>query len=129
MSPTPDQVNTALIGVASLAVAGLSFIYASRAQAATRRAETARTRTAEVAVDAAAYQRARELYESGIKSLSEQNAFLHAQLTDLQAEADRFRQAGRLMAERIAQLERDVATTTESRIAGLEHRSPPAGAE
>lgn len=83
-SPTPDQVNTALIGIASLSIAGISFIYASKAQRATREAETMRSRVSEVTVDAAAYARARDLYESSIKTFAAQNDSLRAEITELQ---------------------------------------------
>lgn len=105
MSLSPDQLNTAIIGVASLAVAGLSFIYASKAQQATRQAEAARVRETEVAVDAAAYGRARDLYESGIKALKEQNDGLREQVRGLQDGNDHLIRRLHDMDNRVAKLE------------------------
>lgn len=101
----PDQINTLIIGFASLCVAGLSFIYATKAQAATRRAEAARSRAGELAIDVGAYQRARDLYESGIKTLQEQNDSLVDQVRSLQAEGRVQAQYLRELAERISTLE------------------------
>ena len=102
MSLTPDQVNTAIIGVASLAVAGLSFVYASRAQAATKRAEALQAHVADATVDAQAYTRAKDLYESALKSMQGQNESLRAEITDLAA-------AKAALARRVTELDRRLA--------------------
>lgn len=116
---TPDQIDSVIVGVASLTVAGLSFIYASKAQRATRLAEAARERGTEIAVDAEAYRRARDLYESGIKQLHEQNDSLRSQLADFQAANDRLTRDSRELDARVASLERAL------RAAGIE--VPPWG--
>ena len=94
-----EALDTIIIGVASLAIAGMSFVYASRAQAATR-ATAAQARTAAgvvsdaataaagildraAPVDATAYARARELYESAISGLREEITRLSAENTEL----------------------------------------------
>lgn len=69
--------QTVAVTIASLVIAALSFVYANRASAEARRVEAEKAAEAAIAerarVDADAYNRAKELYESGIDSLQDEN--------------------------------------------------------
>jgi predicted nucleic acid-binding Zn-ribbon protein len=58
---------------------------------AATRANRAQADAAESAVDAAAYQRAKDIYESAIDSLKGQTRDLHDQVVNLQTEVSRLR--------------------------------------
>jgi chromosome segregation ATPase len=81
-----SALSSAFVGIASFLVAALSFIYASRAQRSTRQAEAAQAQAAIVAVDAAAYARAKELYESGVETVNKLNALLKGEVSRLNDE-------------------------------------------
>lgn len=55
------------------------------------RANKAQAQAASTAVDAAAYQRAKDIYESAIDSLKGQTTDLHDQVINLQTEVSRLR--------------------------------------
>lgn len=98
-----------LIGATSLLVSGMSFIYASRAQLENRRAEEARTSkqldAARQAVDAAAYERAKNLYEAAIANMERQNASLRDEVEQLSRENAELRRKVAVLEHRLDQLE------------------------
>ena len=71
-----SPLESIFVGLASLSISGLSFIYANRAQAASRLAEATRAAAAvsaaQSSVDAAAYDRAKNLYESALRNMEHQ---------------------------------------------------------
>lgn len=73
-----------LLGLLTAAIATAAFFAATRAN-------RAQAQAAETAVDAEAYKRAKEIYESAIGSLKDQTRDLHDQVVNLQTEVSRLR--------------------------------------
>lgn len=95
-----------VVGVPSVIIAVSSYFFATKAH---------REAVAEAKgkVDAEAYTRAKDLYESAISEL-------RTQVAELRTESARQR-------ERVTQLEQEAAARVQVRLAGLEHREPEGG--
>jgi chromosome segregation ATPase len=91
-------VSTSLLVEILLAL--LALILPAAVFFAARGANRAQSETAALAVDAAAYQRAKEIYEGAIDALKSQTGDLHDQVVNLQSEVSRLRmQSADLSAE------------------------------
>jgi hypothetical protein len=87
-----QSLPTLIVTVISLAIAALSFIYSTRAVAQGREAEArgliTQKEIAEQEIDAAAYERAKGLYESMIAQLENENRRLNAYVDALKRAYD-----------------------------------------
>jgi predicted nucleic acid-binding Zn-ribbon protein len=90
------------------------------------RANRAQAQAAETAVDAAAYQRAKEIYESAIGSLKDQTTDLHDQVVNLQTEVSRLRLQSADLQSEVTQL-RQANTDLRAQISILEDRHDETG--
>ena len=107
-----DLIIQVLLGILVLVVGYTGYVSASRAT----RSQSA---SAGKAIDAAAYERARELYESAITT---QGASLRAQITDLSAEVTRLRLQGVDLAAEVTAL-RALNTDLRQQIAVLKREA------
>lgn len=86
--------------VVEILLALLAAILPAAVFFAARGANRAQSETAALAVDAAAYQRAKDIYEGAIDALKSQTGDLHDQVVNLQSEVSRLRmQSADLSAE------------------------------
>jgi predicted nucleic acid-binding Zn-ribbon protein len=108
-----------LLGLLTAAIATAAFFAATRAN-------RAQAQAAETAVDAAAYQRAKEIYESAIGSLKDQTRDLHDQIVNLQAEVSRVRTQSADLQTEVTQL-RNSNTELRRHISILEGRQDGGG--
>lgn len=85
------------------------------------RANRAQAHAAEIAVDAGAYQRAKDIYESAIGSLKDQTRDLHDQVVNLQTEVSRLRAQSADLQTEVTQL-RSSNTDLRKQISILEDK-------
>lgn len=96
----------AVLAAAVSIVVGYFSYKASTQAAQTTAAATLRVKTVEV--DAAAYERARAMYESGIKQLEEQIGRLSAQVNEERDASNRLRDQVRALEDLVAQMRRQL---------------------
>lgn len=100
-----------LLAVLTVAIGVGSFLGASRAN-------RAQTVGAQAAIDAAAYERAKEIYESAIDTLQEQIQALRVQMTSLDTEVTKLQQTNRNLLLRVTELQ-DTNTKLTTQISHL----------
>jgi predicted nucleic acid-binding Zn-ribbon protein len=100
-----------LLAFLALVVSGAAFFSSTRAN-------RAQSEAAQTAVDAGAYQRAKEIYEGAIKTLEGQTAQLHHEVISLQGEVTRLRMQGTDLAGEVTRL-RGVNDELRGEIASL----------
>lgn len=89
---------------------------------AARGANRAQSETAALAVDAAAYQRAKDIYEGAIDALKDQTRDLHDQVVNLQTEVSRLRTQSADLQTEVTQLRS--SNTDLRRQIGILERKP-----
>ena len=87
-----------LLAVLTLAIGVGSFIGASRAN-------SSQAAQARAAIDAAAYERAKQIYESAIDTLQEQIKALREQMTHLDKEVNKLQATNQSLVLRVAELQ------------------------
>jgi predicted nucleic acid-binding Zn-ribbon protein len=107
-----------LLGLLTAAVAVAALFSATRAN-------RAQSQAAAAAVDAGAYERAREIYESAIGSLKNQTTDLHTEVVSLRDEVTRLRAQSADLRDEVTRL-RSSNTDLKRQIAIL--NTPPEGA-
>jgi peptidoglycan hydrolase CwlO-like protein len=103
-----------LLGLLTAVVAVAAFFSAQKANQAQARAQV-------TAVDAAAYGRAKAIYESAIEALQSQTADLHEQVEALSTEVDRLRTANNDLSGEVGRL-RSANSELKRKITVLERR-------
>lgn len=88
------EILLALLTIGLSAAAFFAATRANRTQAA----------AAQTAVDAGAYQRAKEIYEGAIETLKGQTAQLHSEVVSLQGEVTRLRLQGTDLSAEVSRL-------------------------
>jgi predicted nucleic acid-binding Zn-ribbon protein len=115
---TASLIVEILLGMLTVGVALAAYLAATRANRAQAQAAT-------TAVDAAAYQRAKDIYEGAIDSLKDQTRDLHDQVVNLQTEVSRLRTQSADLQTEVTQL-RSSNTDLRRQISILE-RKPRGG--
>jgi predicted nucleic acid-binding Zn-ribbon protein len=100
-----------LLGLLAFGVSAAAFFSATRAN-------RSQSDSARAAVDAGAYQRAKEIYEGAIETLRSQTAQLHGEVVSLQGEVTRLRLQGTELAGEVTRL-RGVNDELRGQIASL----------
>lgn len=103
-----------LLGLLTFAVAAAAYFAAQQANRSTAKAST-------VAVDAAAYGRAKQIYEGALDALQSQTADLHEQVEALSDEVGRLRSANIELSDEVGRL-RNANTDLKRKITALERR-------
>lgn len=102
------------LGLLTAAVAAAAFFSAQKANRAQAQAST-------IAVDAAAYSRAKQIYEGALDALQSQTADLHEQVEALSDEVGRLRSANIELSDEVGRL-RSANTDLKRKITALERR-------
>jgi predicted nucleic acid-binding Zn-ribbon protein len=107
-----DLIIEILLAILALGVSAAAFFAATRAN-------RTQSEAAQKAVDAGAYQRAKEIYEGAIDTLKGQTAQLHAEVISLQGEVTRLRLQGTELSGEVGSLRR-VNDDLRAQIASLQ---------
>jgi predicted RNase H-like nuclease (RuvC/YqgF family) len=97
-----DLILTVLLGILTAVIAYSAYRLASKAN-------TAQSNATKTAVDAEAYKRARELYESAIKTVEAEADRLRTEVTSLHDEVGRLRSINDTLTTEVRKLRREVA--------------------
>lgn len=103
-----------ILGLLTAVVAVAAYLSAQKANQAQAKAQT-------TAVDAAAYGRAKAIYEGAIEALQSQTADLHEQVEQLSAEVSRLRSANTDLSDEVGQL-RSANADLKRKITAIERR-------
>lgn len=111
---TAQLFTEVILGLLTAVVAVAAYLSAQKANQAQAKAQA-------TAVDAAAYGRAKEIYEGAIEALQSQTADLHDQVEQLGAEVGRLRSANTRLSGEVDRL-RSANTDLKQQITAIERR-------
>lgn len=106
----------AAVAVVTTSIAAAAFFQATKAN-------RSQSQAAVTAIDAAAYERAKSLYESAIDTLNDQTTHLHDQVVNLQTEVSRLRSQSADLQSEVTRL-RVSNTDLKEQLAILKRRRP-----
>lgn len=116
---TGQLITEVLLALLTAAIAAAALFFGIRANQAQAKAAT-------TAVDAAAYERAREIYEGALGALKSQTSDLHEQVVSLQSEVSRLRVQSADLTSEVTRL-REANTDLRAQVGILERKPRGSG--